>query len=98
MTCFFCGGEMINSTDHLITSSADNVSLIVLKNIPCNRCTQCGEILFSHQSTLNQEAIFACLTHQVTEDSFFEYEVEVEKLARLDASDLTLNFAELANQ
>lgn len=47
MTCFYCKGELTESlTNHMI--DLGNCILIV-KNVPCMKCSQCGETVFTVQ-------------------------------------------------
>ena len=44
MTCFFCKGDMI---DGLTTYTLDSGNcVIVIRNVPCIECDQCGEIVY----------------------------------------------------
>lgn len=42
--CVFCGGALEKSTTEFIEKQ-DNY-IVVIKNIPCEKCTQCGEVYF----------------------------------------------------
>lgn len=45
MTCFFCKGDMEESvTTHMIEL---NHCILIVKNVPCHRCRQCGEVTLS---------------------------------------------------
>ena len=45
MTCFFCKGNLENSTTtHMIELEH---CILIVKNVPCHRCDQCGEITLS---------------------------------------------------
>ena len=41
MTCFFCRGNAEQTTTEYI-EKIDNF-VVVIKNVPCEKCTQCGE-------------------------------------------------------
>ena len=43
--CTLCGGTLEKSTTEFIEKQ-DNY-IVVIKNIPCEKCTQCGEAYFS---------------------------------------------------
>ena len=45
MTCFFCKGEMKPSTT-IHTVQLKNC-VVVIKNVPCLKCEQCGEVVLS---------------------------------------------------
>jgi YgiT-type zinc finger domain-containing protein len=45
MTCFFCKGAMrADSTTHFAQFGN---CIVIVKNVPCSMCTQCGEVLYS---------------------------------------------------
>ena len=41
MKCFFCGGEMRDSYKNDMFDFGDR--FVITKNIPCHKCSQCGE-------------------------------------------------------
>ena len=44
MTCFFCKGNCEKSTTtHMMELGH---CILIVKNVPCRRCTQCGEVTF----------------------------------------------------
>ena len=47
MTCFFCRGNAEQTTTEYI-EKIDNF-VVVIKNVPCEKCTQCGEEYFSNE-------------------------------------------------
>ncbi len=45
--CVFCGGSLKNDvTDYV--EKIDNY-IVVIKNVPCEKCSQCGEEYFSNK-------------------------------------------------
>ena len=45
MKCIFCKGKI---TDGLTTDVTDLEScVIIIRNVPCHKCTQCGEVSFT---------------------------------------------------
>lgn len=44
MKCTFCGGNL-NSTTTEYIEKQDNY-IVVIKNVPCDKCAQCGETYF----------------------------------------------------
>ena len=48
MTCFFCRGNAEQTTTEYI-EKIDNF-VVVIKNVPCEKCTQCGEEYFSNET------------------------------------------------
>ncbi len=57
MTCFFCKGEMKPSTT-IHTVQLKNC-VVVIKNVPCLKCEQCGEVVLSADTVEKIEHIFA---------------------------------------
>ncbi len=47
MSCFYCKGDIVQSTT-VYTVQIDN-TVIVIKNVPCEECEQCGKIEISHE-------------------------------------------------
>lgn len=45
--CAFCGGKLENSTTEYVEKK-DNY-IVVIQNIPCEKCRQCGEDYFSDE-------------------------------------------------
>lgn len=71
MTCFFCKGDSRKSTTtHMI--ELDNCILIV-KNVPCRRCTQCGEVTFSSDVIERLDALAARFETTMTEVAVVNY-------------------------
>ena len=55
MTCFFCKGEMEASTTSHMTELGE--SLIIIKKVPCSKCTQCGEVSYNIDVAIKLEDI-----------------------------------------
>jgi len=67
--CFFCkNDELINSTTTHVVNLENCV--IVIKNVPCEECSQCGEKFFSDEVVQQLEII-------VNEVKIFSTEVYV---------------------
>ena len=45
MICTFCGGELEQSTTEYIEKQGNYI--VVIKNVPCEKCVQYGETFFS---------------------------------------------------
>ena len=55
MNCFFCKGELTDgTTTHVVT--LENC-IIIVKNVPCTRCAQCGESFFDNEVAQQLEKI-----------------------------------------
>ena len=45
MKCIFCKG---NIADGITTDVTDLISsVIIIRNVPCHKCTQCGEVSYT---------------------------------------------------
>lgn len=55
MTCFSCKGDVEKSTTTYMTEY--NGSYIIIKNVPCTKCTQCGEEYLNGVTLQNIEHI-----------------------------------------
>ena len=55
MKCFECGANAEKSTTiHVVNY---NGSVIVIKNVPCEECEQCGEIFYTDEVAEHLEKI-----------------------------------------
>ena len=71
MNCFFCKGKMKNSTtDHVVT--LENCTIII-KNVPCEECQQCGETYYSDEIAAQLEEIINRVKYIVRDVAIFEY-------------------------
>ena len=72
MNCFFCKGELTDgTTTHVVT--LENC-VIIVKNVPCTRCAQCGESLFDNEVAQQLEKIVEAVKHGiVSEVAIVEY-------------------------
>jgi len=71
MTCFFCKGSMENSvTTHF---SDLGTCVIVVKNVPCHTCIQCGEVAYSLNVGERIEQIIAALKNSMAEVAIVQY-------------------------
>ncbi len=53
MTCFYCKGTIERGLTTYMTST-DNC-YIIIKNVPCKKCTQCGEEILDGVTALKIE-------------------------------------------
>ena len=45
MTCFYCKGDMEEGfTTHVAEFEH---GIVIIKNVPCLKCKQCGEVIYS---------------------------------------------------
>lgn len=71
MNCFFCKGEMIEGTT---THMADlGHCIVIVKNVPCIRCTQCGEVSYTGAVAERLEHIIDTIETGLTEIAVLNY-------------------------
>ncbi len=59
--CIYCGGSLApDKTDYI--ENIDN-HVIFIKDVPCEKCKQCGEVFFSHKTVLAIEKIMEGIQH-----------------------------------
>ena len=71
MTCVMCKGEIISSTTTFMVDLGN--CIIIVKNVPCSQCSQCGEISYSNEVAKRLEKIVDTLKNTVTEISVIDY-------------------------
>ena len=73
MKCIFCKGNIADGVTTDVTDLASCV--IVVRNVPCHRCTQCGEVSFSIDVSERLEKIVDTLraSDSVTEVAIVKY-------------------------
>ena len=71
MTCFFCKGSMVESTT-IHTVELKNC-IVVIKNVPCLKCDQCGEVIINGEVAQRIEQIVAGFEKALTEIAVVNY-------------------------
>ncbi len=72
MNCFFCKGEVVNGfTNHVVNYEK---SIIIIKNVPCEKCEQCGESFYSDEVATVLEKIVKQVKAIVSDIAVFEYD------------------------
>lgn len=71
MTCFSCKGDVEKSTTTYMTEY--NGRYIIIKNVPCTKCTQCGEEYLNGATLQNIEHILETLKNMLTEIAVVDY-------------------------
>ena len=71
MTCFYCKGTIKPSTTTYMEDLGN--CIVIIKNVPCNKCTQCGEVSYSGVTIKRIEAIIAQLKNTLTEIAVVNY-------------------------
>lgn len=71
MSCFACKGDTQKSTTTYMTEC--NGCYIIIKNVPCSRCTQCGEEYLNDTTLQKIESIMERLKSALTEIAIIDY-------------------------
>lgn len=71
MTCFFCKGDMADSTT-TFTATLEN-TIVIIKNVPCYKCKQCGEVSYPFDVTQRLEKIINSFKESLSEISVVNY-------------------------
>lgn len=71
MTCFFCKGDMKESlTTHFVDLKK---CIVIVKNVPCLECTQCGETVYTDEVANRLDDIVKTVSNLMTEIAVIEY-------------------------
>ena len=71
MKCFFCKGIMKPDTTTYMEDLGN--CIVIIKNVPCNKCSQCGEVSYSGTTVKRIEEIVAQLKNTLTEIAVVNY-------------------------
>jgi YgiT-type zinc finger domain-containing protein len=71
MTCFFCKGNLEHGTTkhHADLGAYD----VIIRDVPCRKCTQCGEIVFNIKVGERLEQIIDAIKDSVSEVKVVQY-------------------------
>ena len=65
MKCFFCKGNMsTGSTAHVVNTDK---GVIIIRNVPCEKCDQCGETVYTGTIMKQLESMLGELNHSMAE-------------------------------
>ena len=71
MNCFYCKGVLKDSTtSHVVKSKT---CIIIIKNVPCMECVQCGETYYDNDVALQVERIVKEMKTAITEIAVVNY-------------------------
>ncbi len=79
MNCTFCGGIVKNDTTEYIEKQGNYI--VVIKNVPCEKCEQCGEVYFSNEVALMLEKILDTIQYISSEITVTVIDYENNKVA-----------------
>jgi len=71
MKCFYCRGDMEEGTTSHTVTLEDCV--IVVRDVPCTRCKQCGEVYFNDEIADELERIVENFRKAKTEVAVVNY-------------------------
>lgn len=71
MTCFSCKGDVEKATTSYMTEY--NGCYIIIKNVPCTKCTQCGEEYLNGVTMSKIESILEKLRNVLTEIAVVDF-------------------------
>ena len=71
MNCCFCGADMFETTTTYF-QDLENI-MVIIKNVPCHKCTQCGEIVYNALVVERLEQITEQLEKSLTEIAIVNY-------------------------
>ena len=71
MNCFLCKGNMTENTTTYMTTYND--CYIIIKNVPCLKCEQCGEDYINGTTMLKIEMIIEKLKSMLTEIAVVDF-------------------------
>lgn len=71
MKCLKCAAEAVKSTTTDVTDLGD--CLIIIRNVPCYKCTECNEILYTGDVMRKLDAITAKAKQTLNEISVIDF-------------------------
>ena len=74
MTCFFCKGSMKDDTTTYMADLGN--CIVIVKKVPCHKCTQCGEVAYSLEVGKRLEQIIDMLENSLAEVAIVQYSDE----------------------
>ena len=69
--CFYCKGEMKTSTTTHVVNY--NESVIIIKNVPCEECWQCGAVEYTDEVMKRLETIVNRAKELIQDVSVMDY-------------------------
>ena len=74
MNCFMCKGNLIDKPTTFLTDLGE--CIVIIKNVPSQVCTQCGEISYSNEVAGKLEKIINLIRDSTTEIVVINYDVK----------------------
>ncbi len=71
MNCCYCGGDMIAATTTYFEQLENTI--VIIKNVPCHKCKQCGEVVYNATVVERLEQITEQVEKTLTEIAIINY-------------------------
>ena len=71
MKCLKCGAEAIKSTTTDVTDLG--TCLIIVRNVPCYKCAECAEVIYTGDTVRKLEEIIAHVRSELSDISVIDY-------------------------
>ena len=71
MICCSCGGDMVETTTTYFEQLESTI--VIIKNVPCHKCGQCGEVVYNGIVVNRLEQIMEQLEKTLTEVAIINY-------------------------
>lgn len=75
MDCFYCKGNLVETTTTYMEDLGS--CIVIIKNVPCSKCSQCGEVSYSGTVIREIEKIISNLQNPLTEIAIVNYKNNV---------------------
>ena len=72
MNCFFCKGTLISGTTSHVSDFGERT--IIIKGVPCLKCDQCLEIVYSGDVYEQVEQILTKMKSELTEIAIIRFD------------------------
>jgi YgiT-type zinc finger domain-containing protein len=69
--CFFCKGDMKDDYSNYMIDLDGH--FIIIKNVPCHKCSQCGEVSYTGTTVAKIEQIVEKLKDVLTEVAIVDF-------------------------
>jgi len=73
MKCFSCKSDTMEQSSSTYTAQAANC-IIIIKNVPCMKCRQCGDVVYNTKILKKIEEIMGRLNEFASEVAIVDYQ------------------------
>ena len=71
MTCFYCKANLEKGYTTHVTELKN--CIVIIKNVPCMKCTQCGEVLLTGTTLMQIEEMLDKCENNMTEVAILNF-------------------------